>query len=283
MHGFCIRGGIDQYAREVIRRYGKDHNLSEDLVNEVMEKEKETVDLVKVVLENLSLVLNKYLEEEREYNDTELNSIVIDDLNKQSVTINDRNSIDGLNSNDDNPNEQTIVETSSSANIEKLDLSSLGLQGDLKLEGFVNLKRLDCSDNELEEETFFGKTFKIKTGISVLDVSKNRNLLELHANNGMLKKINLTDLDKLHTLSIANNFVKQLNLSDLQKLKILYCSNNQINKILDCAENPGINNLTFANFSKLKFVSCKESAIEELVIDNCNQLEYLDFSQQSRI
>ncbi|CAH1768258.1 4330_t:CDS:1, partial [Entrophospora sp. SA101] len=42
------------------------------------------------------------------------NSIVIDDLNKQSVTINDRNSIDGLNSNDDNPNEQTIVETSSS-------------------------------------------------------------------------------------------------------------------------------------------------------------------------
>ncbi|CAJ0647356.1 4122_t:CDS:2 [Entrophospora sp. SA101] len=162
MHGFCIRGGIDQYAREVIRRYGKDHNLSEDLVNEVMEKEKETVDLVKVVLENLSLVLNKYLEEEREYNDTELNSIVIDnlneqsviindrnsidetvaindrnsividnlneqsviindrnsividDLNKQSVTINDRNSIDGLNSNDDNPNEQTIVETSSS-------------------------------------------------------------------------------------------------------------------------------------------------------------------------
>ncbi|CAJ0914312.1 18370_t:CDS:2 [Entrophospora sp. SA101] len=47
-----------------------------------MEKEKETVDLVKVVLENLSLVLNKYLEEEREYNDTEL-----------SNTSNDRNKI----------------------------------------------------------------------------------------------------------------------------------------------------------------------------------------------
>lgn len=44
----------------------------------------------------------------------------------------------------------------------------------------------------------------------------------------MLKKINLSDLDKLHTLSIANNFV---NLSDLQKLKILYCSNKNIIKV----------------------------------------------------
>ncbi|CAJ0647269.1 4121_t:CDS:2 [Entrophospora sp. SA101] len=167
------------------------------------------------------------------------------------------------------------------ANIEKLDLSSLGLQGDLKLEGFVNLKRLDCSDNELEEETFFGKTFKIKTGISVLDVSKNRNLLELHANNGMLKKINLTDLDKLHTLSIANNFVKQLNLSDLQKLKILYCSNNQINKILDCAENPGINNLTFANFSKLKFVSCKER--DKLKFDEILNLDLLEAETKEQV
>nr|CAG8677850.1 4451_t:CDS:1 [Entrophospora candida] len=108
MHGLCIRGGIDQYAKEVIRRYGKDHNVPEDLVNEVMEKEKEMVDLVKVALENLSLVLNKYLEEEREYNDTELSNTSndrnnIDDLNinEQSVTINinDRNSIviDNLN------------------------------------------------------------------------------------------------------------------------------------------------------------------------------------------
>ncbi|CAH1770474.1 10326_t:CDS:1, partial [Entrophospora sp. SA101] len=47
------------------------------------------------------------------------NSIVIDNLNEQSVTINDRNSIDDLNSNDDNPNEQTMVETSSSLTSQK--------------------------------------------------------------------------------------------------------------------------------------------------------------------
>ena len=33
--------------------------------------------------------------------------------------------------------------------MEKLVLSSLGLQGELNLEGFTNLKSLGCSDNEL--------------------------------------------------------------------------------------------------------------------------------------
>ena len=33
--------------------------------------------------------------------------------------------------------------------VKKLDLSSLSLQGELNLEGFTNLKSLDCSDNKL--------------------------------------------------------------------------------------------------------------------------------------
>jgi hypothetical protein len=33
----------------------------------------------------------------------------------------------------------------------KLDLSGLGLQGDLDLKGFTNLKSLDCSDNGLTD------------------------------------------------------------------------------------------------------------------------------------
>ncbi len=35
--------------------------------------------------------------------------------------------------------------------MKKLDISCLGLQGKLNLEGFINLKSLDCSDNELTD------------------------------------------------------------------------------------------------------------------------------------
>lgn len=69
------------------------------------------------------------------------------------------------------------------ANIEKLDLSSLGSQGDLKLEGFVNLKRLDCSDNELE-------------GLDIKDCGKLE-YLDCSNNSSLKKKPFLVELSKL--------------------------------------------------------------------------------------
>ena len=44
-------------------------------------------------------------------------------------------------------------------NVEKLDLSELGLQGELNLEGFTNLKSLDCSDNELVRKSCVTSSF----------------------------------------------------------------------------------------------------------------------------
>jgi Leucine-rich repeat (LRR) protein len=179
-------------------------------------------------------------------------------------------------------------------------LSKLGLQGRLKLEGFTNLKKLDCSDNELTgldlsdcenlkyldcsnnyhiEEIEIEETVKIdgawterkrnkkiKSGINCLDISKNKQLQELHANHCQIKEINLTGLTKLHTLMLTSNKLEKLDLSSLVGLKELNCALNSLH---------AFKKLDLTNNIKLIGVYYYGNSLEELKVSNLKDLEYL--------
>ncbi|CFW93423.1 Putative Internalin-related protein [endosymbiont DhMRE of Dentiscutata heterogama] len=184
--------------------------------------------------------------------------------------------------------------------VEKLDLGELGLSGELNLAGFTNLKRLDVSDNELTKleldycpnleyldcsnnyrigETEIKETVKIegvwterkrkkkiKVGISSLDLSKNKQLQEVHANHCFIEKINLTGLTKLHTLMLTSNKFDELDLSSLVELKELNCALSQSFKF---------KKLDLTNNQKLIGLYCYKNSLEELEVNHLKDLQYL--------
>src|SRR3954464_11018300 len=85
-----------------------------------------------------------------------------------------------------------------------LDISKRNLAGRLKLRGFINLKRLNCSDNQLTS----------------LNLSDCPNLLELKCNNNQLTNLNFLKLvSNLEKLEIQDN--KNLSPQSLRFLESL--------------------------------------------------------------
>jgi Leucine-rich repeat (LRR) protein len=152
--------------------------------------------------------------------------------------------------------------------IEKLDISELGLQGNLNLAGFTNLKKLDCSDNDLTSLNL-GHCENLKyldisnNKITNLDVTKNKKLQEIHGNNSGLDKISLNGLTELFNLNLVSNNLIQLDLTGLTNLLHLNCGLNKLIK-LELEDN-----------NKLQNLLCYGNKIEKLNIKYLQDLENL--------
>lgn len=129
-----------------------------------------------------------------------------------------------------------------------LDISKRELKGRLNLKGFANLKRLNCSDNQLTS----------------LDLSDCSNLIELKCNNNQLTNLNfLKSVANLEKLEIQDN--KNLHP---QSLKVL----EDLNKL----EELNINNTDLVEGWKCLIKNCRklycnsEKITEELDKKNCS-------------
>jgi len=204
------------------------------------------------------------------------------------------------------------------ASIEKLDISELGLQGDLNLEGFTNLKRLYCSDNELEDleisdclnlEYLDCSNNKIFS----LILNKNKELQEVNASHNKIFSTDFGGLINLQTLILTANKIDDLELDSLTNLLHLNVGLNNIGGNLDlsnnlklrqllCYKNPilflGVKHLqdleyllchkcklgylNCENLKKLEELNCAGSPfIEELIVNGCESLENLDCAENS--
>ena len=88
--------------------------------------------------------------------------------------------------------------------VDTIDISSRNLGGDLKLEGFVNLKKLDCSNNK----------------IASLEIVNCPKLKKVICNRNELTRLNLSNLGKLIELHCNNNQLLQLDLQNCIKLEL---------------------------------------------------------------
>jgi len=98
--------------------------------------------------------------------------------------------------------------------IYELDIGNQDLEGMLRLKGFTNLKKLNCSNNKLTK----------------LNLSDCPNLVELNISNNEFSDLEfLKSVPKLEILSVTNNqklFSQGLrNLTPLEDLKDLDASN----------------------------------------------------------
>lgn len=121
--------------------------------------------------------------------------------------------------------------------IVSLDISGKNLEGSLKLEGFVNLKEIDCSFNKLTD-------------------------------------LQTTDNPKLEEIACQYQYgqLKELNLQNLPNLKILICNDNDLTS-LDLSKNKNLKRLNVMdnNFSRQNLSFLKDLVnLEELRLGNWN-------------
>ncbi len=102
--------------------------------------------------------------------------------------------------------------------VTKIEIMFCGLQSLKGLEYFTNLKKLDCSLNNLTR----------------LDVSKNRALEELRCDNNKLTSLDVSKNTSLQQLFCKNNKLTSLVINP--ELRVLYCDNNQLTN-LDVSRN----------------------------------------------
>jgi len=115
-----------------------------------------------------------------------------------------------------------------------LDISSKGLEGTLNLEGFNNLKELNCSNNKITE----------------LNLGVCKNLANLNCSINKLSKIDLAKLAELENFSCDENIIEELdfNLLDPEKITNLNLKNNNLSE----QSKKDIDISIFSKFTKLK-------------------------------
>jgi len=119
-------------------------------------------------------------------------------------------------------------------NITQLIISRQELENSLKLEGFINLKELDCSGNKITHLDISNCPFLEEIDCSSnslfeLKVNNCPQLKRLYAYSNLLTTLDLSQNSKLEELNIDNNgFLSQSLsfLSHLNSLKKLWLGNN---------------------------------------------------------
>jgi len=113
------------------------------------------------------------------------------------------------------------------------------LEGNLKLEGFHNLEKLECSNNKLTS----------------LDISESKNLKEIKCKRNQLQSINFGSLRNIQTLNCRHNLLKKLEVRSLINLKELDCSSNQLSDISFFSQFPYPQKITSLNITNNNFNS----------------------------
>ena len=111
--------------------------------------------------------------------------------------------------------------------ITELDISDKNLEGILKLEGFYNLKKLNCSKNKLTKLDLDNlrklEYFNCEDNqISHLEVSRNKKMVELICSGNKLTNLELSGLEQLEKIECVDNNLSNFDYSFLNPDKLTY-------------------------------------------------------------
>ena len=140
------------------------------------------------------------------------------------------------------------IKDTDAAKIIYLDVSNLGISSLDGIEHLVNLKFLDCSENQL----------------STLELSGCSDLVQLYCSSNQLSTLDLSGCSDLVRLSCSNNQLSTLDLSGCPDLVELSCGYNQLST------------LDLFGFSALEYLSCESNQLR-----NRHQTNWTTFTDKS--
>ena len=149
--------------------------------------------------------------------------------------------------------------------ITDLDVSSSGISNLSGIEYFVNLIKLNCSNNNL----------------TILDLGKNKALEILICNTNQLKILDVRKNKDLKVLHSNHNQLESLDISKNTLLEELFCNHNKLESI-DLSNNKMLIQL-YLNHNMLTSLDISENSVLERLLCNANKLEGLDLSNNNSL
>ena len=131
--------------------------------------------------------------------------------------------------------------------VTNIDVEEYGITDLSGIEVFVNLKKLECHDNQLSQ----------------LDLTHFKNLESLSCNHNQLTELNLKANVALSKLECNDNKIENLDLTNNVNLTYIDCNDNQISSI----------NITAC--SALKYLFCANNSLTELDVSGNTKLKEL--------
>ena len=199
--------------------------------------------------------------------------------------------------------DDTFLSTAERRDVTEINVSNKGITTLEGISYFPNLKKLDCSGNELtsldvHENTALEYLSCSQNQLTELNVRQNAALQSLYCYNNQLTKLDVSQNPALVKLSCMVNPLTSLNVSQNPALKELYCYSNQLTKLdvskntelvtLDCSSNQ-LSSLDVSQNAKLEILRCYENQLTELDVRQdaalqrlycySNQLTKLDVSE----
>ena len=132
--------------------------------------------------------------------------------------------------------------------VKELNLSGLGISNLKGIEFFLNLEKLDCSNNN----------------ITHLNLSQNTKLTQLNCQNNQLVQLVVTGCSALIYLYCNDNQLQELNVSGQTNLLTLDCNNNKLTT------------LNLENNTQLLGLKCYDNLLTSLKMKNCSKLAVLN-------
>ncbi|CAG8561890.1 18484_t:CDS:2, partial [Racocetra persica] len=127
--------------------------------------------------------------------------------------------------------------------ITELDISSKELEGDLSLENFTKLQKLNCANNQINRLDLSKSEQLVEVDCSMnklieINLKNSKNLLNLYCNDNQLTNLDLSSCENLESLKVHNSYNEEerdfLNkLPNPEKLKVLRLDANNVSSNLE--------------------------------------------------
>ena len=158
--------------------------------------------------------------------------------------------------------------------ITELNVSNKSITDLTGIEGFTDLTRLSCYNNQLTSLNVSNNTALTYLGcgdnqLTILDVSNNTALTALHCFDNQLTSLNVSNNTALTSLSCGNNQLTILDVSNNTALTSLQCGYNQLT-ILDVSNNTALTGLY-----------CFVNELTSLNVRNGNNINFRNFDSSS--
>lgn len=189
-------------------------------------------------------------------------------------------------------NNDNEIQFTEAAVIDSLNVGYANIVDVTGINGFSNLKRFDCSNNQivtlnLTSNTTLQELFAISNSINSINLNGLLNLKNLLITNNQISTINLSSLIALENFYCSSNLLTTLDLSANVNLKYFYGDQNNISSInltgLSALQGfssnfNSISSLNFDNLTNLEFINCLQNDLTTLSVNNCPSLISIDCS-----
>ncbi|MBQ1722441.1 MAG: hypothetical protein II034_01455 [Muribaculaceae bacterium] len=166
-------------------------------------------------------------------------------------------------------------------NLISLDCSNNSISGILDLTKLTKLTSLYCNKNRIDVLKLPASLTKLvcnDNDLTTLNLTSQTALETLNCKNNDLTSMDVSKCSKLWSIDCSNNKFTTLDVSNMAALSVLYCDDNKKLTKLTANNNDKLYKLSVKNCTVLDILRCENNVVNELYLNGCSALSYLDCS-----